>query len=144
MVKNNGVASEEAFESKIQKLYGKKCFIHQMVDSKQARNKVKSNPSDWVVTIHGITAYAEVKSFSDKTSFPFSNFTKGQMNGMTRQTAAGGKYWIFIHHVPTDKWYWIDSYVVLSTIDNGKKSLSLKELENFKWKEDKDVYRCDD
>lgn len=137
MSKNNGVSSEEAFEKKIQKLHGKDCYLHQMVDSKQARNKVKSNPSDWVVTINGVTAYAEVKSCSNETSFPFSNFTKGQMNGMTRQSRAGGKYWIFIHHITTDKWYWIDGYTVLSTIDNGKKSLSWKELENHKWEEDK-------
>lgn len=135
MAKNTGVKSEEIFEQKIQKMYGKGCYLHQMVDSKQARNKVKSNPSDWVVTILGTTAYAEVKSCSDKTSFPFSNFTKGQMNGMTRQAAAGGKYWIFIHHILTDQWYWIDSYTVLSTIDNGKKSLSWKELENHKWED---------
>ena len=56
------------------------------------------------------------------------------MTGMVRQSRAGGKYWIFIHHILTDKWYWIDAYTVLSTIDNGKKSLSWKELSNFEWK----------
>lgn len=133
MVKNNGVSSEEIFEETFQRLYGKSVFLHQMVDSKQARNKVKSNPADWVVTCNHDMAYAEVKSCSGETSFPFSNFTKGQLNGMVRQTKAGGLYWIFIHHITTDKWYWIEAKTVLDTIDKGKKSLSWKELKPYEW-----------
>ena len=134
MAKNNGVNSEEIFEKRIQKRFGKNCYLHQMVDSKQARNKVKSNPADWVVTLNGSMAYAEVKSCSHETSFPFSNFTKGQMTGMVRQIAARGTYWIFIHHILTDTWYWTTAETILETIDKGKKSLSWKELEL--WKEE--------
>lgn len=132
-MKNNGLASEEAFEKLIEKRYGKKQFIYKIVDTKSAGKIVKSGPADWVITIEGTMSWAEVKSCSHDTSFPFKNFTDAQMRGMVRQHAAGGTYKIFIHRVPTDEWFEITPYQILSRIEEGRKSITWKELQQYKF-----------
>lgn len=132
-MKNTGKASEENFEEILAKVYGKKQFAYKVVDTYSAGKIVKSAPADWVVCIEGTTYWVEVKSSSHKTSFPFANFTKAQLSGMVRQNAAGGRYKIFIQQLPIKQWYEIDSHEVMKRLNDGIKSISWKELANFKF-----------
>lgn len=131
--RNTGKPSEDAFESLIQKKHGSKAFLYKVVDTYSAGKLVKSAPADYVLTINGSMSWAECKSCSHETSFGFKNFTKPQLNGMVRQAAAGGNYRIFIHRIKTNQWFEIGTYEVLSRIEQGIKSMSWKELENFKY-----------
>ena len=131
--KNNGLESEDLFAEMIEKRYGKKQFAYKVVDTKSAGKIVKSAPADWVLTADGHMSWAEVKSCSHETSFPFKNFTHAQMRGMIRQAAAGGQYKIFIHRIQTNEWFQIGTYEVLSRIEEGRKSITWKELANFKF-----------
>jgi len=73
MVKNTGTDSEDDFELRIKRAYGKRAFIYRVTDSKEVRGRsgkaafTKAQPSDYIVTIEGKMFYAEVKSSNNKT-----------------------------------------------------------------------------
>ena len=132
--------SEKDFEEKIASL-GKKAFLHRITDTKEVnRGKnfgkktiVKAQPSDYTLTWNNNMAYAEVKHCSNETSFPFSNFTKGQMIAMRKQNAAGGKYLVFIYHAIEDTWYLLSGQLILGVIDEGNKSIPWNKIGHKKW-----------
>ena len=132
-MKNDGTKSEELFEGMVKLAYPD-AFLYRIADQKELSrgNKLKgvvtrATPSDYILTIDRDMCYAEVKSCSNETSFPFSQFTPGQNAAMVKQRKAGGRYWIWIHNLLTDTWYFTQGYLVLAARAEGKKS--------FKWSE---------
>jgi len=137
MVKNTGTDSEDDFELRIKRAYGKRAFIYRVTDSKEVRGRsgkaafTKAQPSDYIVTIEGKMFYAEVKSSNNKTSFPFSQISSTQMGSSRRQQMAGGEYYFFLHNVNTDKWYKVPA---LAFHGHDKKSFKWEDLTNYEWK----------
>lgn len=138
-MRNDGKDSEGIFEDRIKSDMGKRAFLYRIPDTNSAFRKGKATvklaatPSDYLLSYFGQTGMAEVKSCSDKTSFSFSNFTPSQNAAMLQMRAAGGNYWVFIHHIPTDQWYRIDAEFIALIEKTGKKSVTWKELEPYKW-----------
>lgn len=137
-MKNNGSKSEEAFETMIETRFGLEAFLYRIADQKELSrgNKLKGvvtrkTPSDYILTLNGTMAYSEIKSCSNDTSFPFSQFTPGQNNAMVRQDKAGGLYWIWIHNLTTNSWYWITGRDILNARAQGKKSLKWDEIKSI-------------
>ncbi|MDR3436473.1 Holliday junction resolvase RecU [Telmatospirillum sp.] len=140
MARNTGKPSERAFEDYWDSL-GKKAFLRRWVDLAHVRGmnpelhgiKFPAQPADYVLTHAGATSYCEVKSCSNKTSFPFSQFEDEQWKAMKQVTASGGSYVIFIHNVNTDSWYQVYAQVILNFDAMNKHSMSWHELERFTW-----------
>jgi len=137
-VKNDGKTSEGIFEDRWATL-GKKAFVERLPDTRSIKGAIKhgfiqGRPSDYLVTVHGGMHYAEVKSSSNKTSFPLSCVQPTQWAAMRKQTAAGGEYFIYAHHLVTDRWYRIPASFILQTKDDQKGSIKWTELSMYLWK----------
>ena len=135
-MKNDGKLSETMFEMKIKSL-GKRAYLHRITDTREVsrgKNKVivKKTPADWVLTWERGMGYAEIKSCSSNTSFPFSTLTQGQVAAMHMQVAAGGNYWVFIHHKMTNQWYMLTGSMIVNQMKLGIKSIKWKEMECYK------------
>ena len=133
-MKNDGTSSEELFEAYVRRVHPL-AFLYRIADQKELSrgNALKGivtrrTPSDYILTDGGVMAYTEVKSCSNDISFPFSYFTPGQNHAMTRQVAAGGSYWIWIHNISTNMMYRITGQDVLGARHKGKKSLKWTEI----------------
>ncbi|WP_454287288.1 hypothetical protein [Rhizobium arsenicireducens] len=138
MAKNTGKPSEEAFEAAWNRI-GKRAYFYRIPDAAEHYGRAgkiihaRPTPSDYILTVDGLTAYAEVKSTQNRTSLPFSLLKKGQTVAGRQVLAAGGVYLIFAHNLLTDTWYRIPFEVVRAVEALGKASLPWTELENFKW-----------
>lgn len=138
-MKNTGKPSQTLFESRLTQRYGKRCFVHRVTDAAEVtgmnsrssgRTKVvivKEQPSDFIVTVEGTTFYAEVKSTTGGR-WSRSKIEPGQFKAMTRQVAAGGPYWIYIHFITEDKWGFISGREFL---ESTKKSWSYDDLDDW-------------
>jgi penicillin-binding protein-related factor A (putative recombinase) len=135
-MKNTGADSENDFELKLKRRYGKKCFIYRVTDSKEVRGRTgkavstKAQPSDYIVTEDGETYYAEVKSCNNATSFPFGQISEVQMGSSKRQYMAGGKYFFFLHNKITNVWYKVPACAIHN---HNKRSFKWEEINNYKW-----------
>lgn len=132
-IKNNGEASQNLFEKILEQAYGKEVFIERLPDTKSIKGLMKKGfiqgrPSDYLVTIKGDMHYAEVKSSENATSFPFGNIAPEQWRAMKRQRAAGGKYYIYIHHLLTDLWYKVECRQILAVEEAGTKSIKWENM----------------
>lgn len=137
---NNGVKAEELFEQIILHRYGKTAFLHSLVDTKEIKGMTgtgfaRASPSDYLLTVDGVMEYAEVKSCQKRVSFPFSNFTPSQNAAMVRQTAAGGKYNIYIYNITTERWYVVPASLILSLRAADVHSITWEYLEeeHMRW-----------
>ena len=135
-MKNNGVKSEDAFVKRLEDAHGKGVYVERLPDTKSIKGVLKSGyivarPSDFIVTLHGVMAYCEVKSCSDKTSFPFSNFEKAQWAAMKKQRAAGGNYFCYLHNLLTNTWYVVDGKEILRVEETGTKSIKWKDMNQW-------------
>ena len=138
-VKNSGKSSEERFEA-FWTNQGKAAFMERRVDLAHVRGlnpgikgiKLPSQPSDYMITYKGKTAYCEVKSCSNKTSFPFSQIETGQWTAMVRTLAAGGQYLFFLHNLETDFWYCVPGQFIKETHDGGKHSVKWAAMDEFR------------
>lgn len=127
-MRNSGKPSEADFEAELTKRFGKDYYLLRLRDMSDTRARVSfTQPADFVLTLpfEGM-AYAEVKSTYDD-SLHKSMFRPAQLQGMKRQLAAGGEYWIFIQHLPDKLWYICDAEQILG----GRKSWGFSEME--KW-----------
>lgn len=138
MAKNTGKPSEEAFEEHLDRM-GKRSYYYRCVDAAEVRGRTgkigftRPAPSDYVVTHNGVTFYAEVKSTQHPTAFQFSLLRTVQ-SGIAKQVlAAGGGYWVFLHHLPTNIWYRIPYQFIQSVKDLGKSSVPWANLERFQY-----------
>ena len=127
--KNDGSKSQEKFVEMMEANRGKQVYVYRMTDTKEIKGALgtgfaKGAPSDYIVTVNGQMFYAEVKSTQEPVSFKYSSFTKAQIIGMTKQVSAGGKYNVYIHHLPSDGWYLLTGASILA--DMKKKIKSIK------------------
>lgn len=132
MTRNTGKSSEHLFEAYWGQ-FGKNAYCHRVLDSaavhgQTGKGLMQDSPCDYLVTHAGNTHYAEVKSCSSLTSFPFSQIEKGQWRTAKQVTAAGGKYLFYVHAIEIDKWFAIPAEVIFST---EKKSLKWEELNRY-------------
>jgi len=138
--KNTGKTSEGRFEA-YWKGFGKKAYLERRVDLAHVRGlnpdvkglKLPPQPSDYMLTVDGVTTYAEVKSCSNKTSFPFSQIETGQWAAMVQVLAAGGRYLFFLHNIETNTWYAVPGQHIKTTHDQGKHSVKWADLEAFRY-----------
>jgi len=133
---NTGQSSQTTFEEFWDKK-GKHAYLERRVDLAHVRglNKGKAlvfpaQGNDYFLTTGGLTTYAEVKSCSSKTSFPFSQIEKAQWACATRVTASKGLYVFYVHSVHFNRWYAVPAKLIL---DCSKKSLTWDELEPHRW-----------
>ncbi len=138
MVKNTGKLSESRFENTLSAQYGKRVFIDRLQDAQALHGlnghavKTARQSADYIVTLSGLTFYAEVKSSVNATSFSFSCISTHQLTAARQVRLAGGKYVFFIHNIKQDIFYMVDS----STIDRvGKTRSSMKWSEMEPWNE---------
>lgn len=117
--------------------YGKDACVIRLTDTAAAKATsgknafIQAQPSDFLLTLQGVTHFAEVKSTKNETSFPFSNIKKGQWAASKRVVAAGGSYLFFIKNLNTDTWYLVPAQVLHA--QKPKKSIRWTQLGNFKW-----------
>jgi len=139
-MRNDGSSSEDEFVKRWQDAYGKEVFVKKFTDTKSIRKvsngpfsqQAPATPADFIVTVKGEMFYAEVKSCSNKTSFPFSQFTKSQRAAMLQQKAAGGCYIVYIHNMNTNEWFKVSGPVLLE-LEKTQKSIKWSELAGTRW-----------
>lgn len=110
-MKNTGKPSQTQFEDMLRAKHGKLVYIHRMTDAAEVRglNKgkfslVKAQPSDYLITINGEMAYAEVKSTVGRR-ISRSCLEAGQLAACRQQLAAKGRYYVFVHFLGSGLWY---------------------------------------
>jgi len=141
--KNQGKKVEGQFQEQLEAHFKKKIFCHRNYDTADATGRagkltlVAAQPSDFIVTLNGTTAYVEVKDCNSKTSFPFSNIRESQWNAAKQQVAAKGLYFFVVHHQGT--WYCIPAKVILDT--TTRKSLPWKDIKQYELKALVDIKR---
>lgn len=123
---------EDAFDQ-----YGKGVFVHRLSDTAQAKATagkkafVVAQPSDYLVTLNGVTFFAEVKSTTDPTTFHFANIRKQQLAKSRQIVMAGGTYLFFIKSEELNQWFCVPA-AIIHAVDRTKKSMSWLELEPYK------------
>lgn len=137
MGKNLGGATQSEFEKRIAKL-GKAAFLYELVDAAEVRGRTgkagfaRPQPSDFLLTYKGRTAYVEVKGCENKTSFPLSNIRNVQHNAAKMVIAAGGEYLVFIKRLSEGIWYCVP-YQTLHALSGEAKSVKWESLAPFIW-----------
>ena len=128
--------AESDFES-FMNARGKKAYVHRLTDTAQAKATggkkafVVNQPSDYLGVLDGLTFFGEVKSSTNRTSFPYSNIKKTQLAHARRIIMAGGSYLFFIKSYALDKWYIVPAQFII----NNKTSKSSKwtDLAPYEW-----------
>lgn len=144
MTKNTGKSSEQIFENTLRKLYGSKVFIQEFYDAAYLHGlnkkpvKAPEQPADRLVTLNGQMFYAEIKSVSKGTSFPFGMIKPNQLRASKLALLAGGNYLFMVHDLQSDIFYRVPASLVLSTQEAGKQSLKWSEMEVW---EDYETYK---
>lgn len=95
------------------KQYGKRAYVHHFTDTasvitsfgRESKAFVEKQPADYLVAVCCKVFFAEVKSCSHESSFPFSAIRKGQWNASRQVVATGGLYLFFIKRETTGEWY---------------------------------------
>lgn len=115
---------------------GKRAYVARLADTAAAKATggkeaiLQAQPSDFLLTVDGDTHYAEVKSSTNKTSFPFSNIKRGQWIASRRVVGAGGSYLFFIKNLVTKVWYVVPALVLHK---HNRKSIKWAEIEDYQW-----------
>lgn len=131
---NDGKDSEDIFETGMKK-HG--CAVFRLRDKRDLHglNKhsvaVFGQPSDFVVIASRGAFLVEVKSTQEKTSFPFSCFTKAQASAMAQCVSCkvGHNYLIYIHNLNANEWYSTTADQVIATYKENRKSLRWDEIQ---------------
>lgn len=92
-----------------------------------------AKPSDYIITLNGRVSYAEVKSIQGHVSFPFGNIEGGQRSAALRHAAvgAGDCFVFYIFSFGTSRWYTMSADEFAATLNEGKKSIKLEELNQW-------------
>ncbi len=134
MAKNDGKASEKLFDE----LYKKKVGIiwYSFIDTYRARSFVPTQPADRLL-IHGGQAWlVEIKSTVDTVRFPTKNISKKQVGFGRFWRTAGVKEIFIIHHLVTNKFYFVPFREVDKWFKEGRASIKWDEL--LVWQEEKE------
>lgn len=137
MGKNLGGATQADFENRIARL-GKAAYLYKLVDAAEIRGRTgvagraRAQPSDYLLTYKGRTAYAEVKGCENTTSFPLSYLRDVQSSAARQVVAAGGEYLLFIKQLATGIWFSVP-HGVLYALAGDNKSVKWEALAPFKW-----------
>lgn len=128
----NWIDAEDQFEAFFAK---KKAFLYAFEDTREAQKTggsrriwTKARPSDYLATVNGVTFFAEVKSTSNKTAFPFSMIKPFQWECAISTTMVGGIYLFFIRSEMTKIWYKVPASFMIESLNNNRKSLKWEEL----------------
>lgn len=141
MANNNGKWAEEWFEAHW-KSFGKTTYLYRFQDHyevnfgqgvRTAKRRVAPQPSDYLLTHGGTTAFCEVKSSWEKTSFPFGDVQPSQWKAARQQVAAAGEYWFYLLRMHTEQWYRVPAHVMLEVREAGTKSIKWSLLEGYEW-----------
>jgi penicillin-binding protein-related factor A (putative recombinase) len=115
---------------------GKEQWCYAFHDTREAMGAAGSRrvftderPADFLVTSFGHTFLAEVKSCSDKASFPFSNIQRGQWKAAVRSVAAGGDYFFYIRSESRTRWFKVHAKHVLQHREEGHQSMKWDIME---------------
>lgn len=134
MARGKGKDSEAAFEDHW-KPHGKRVHVQRFTDSTYVMGQQRDHlarkdaqPADYLLTGYGKMLYAEVKESTNETSFAFSNITKHQINCARQTVAAGGRYYFFIYHVPTERWHVVNAALFIRWIDSDMNSIKWEAL----------------
>lgn len=137
MIKNTGKDSEAIFESV---LTGQGAHVYRFEDyldvTKGHRNKrkiVSKKPSDFIVTLHGLTAFTEVKSISTGKRFDFSRIERGQWAAALKVTReqANGLYYFYLHFLESDKWYQVPAERILKSTKQSIREDEITDCECY-------------
>lgn len=138
--KNSGKSAQDEWERFMKNIYGRHLHIHRITDSAEVRGMAgagftKPQPADYVVTAGGEMYYAEIKSSSNPTSFPFKDITLGQKAAAKKQMAANGKYFFYVKNMVTERWYEVPASVIFYLMGQGQQSIKWSALEeSYQWK----------
>tara|TARA_X000001388_G_scaffold60537_1_gene45924 strand:+ start:11851 stop:12303 length:453 start_codon:yes stop_codon:yes gene_type:complete len=134
-MQNTGKPSEDIFADNL-KMLGAHVYRfedHADVNKGRIRKRiVSSKPSDFIITLGGVTAYAEVKSIAESPRFDFSRIEKRQWREATKVTKAKGYYFFYLHFLSIDEWFRVPASYILNAT---KKSLRYDEISHlqFSW-----------
>jgi penicillin-binding protein-related factor A (putative recombinase) len=138
MAKNTGKSAEGEFEDFLKKL-GKHAYFYRFKDASDLKGltgkigHIDKQPSDYIVVVRGLTAFSEVKSTGNDTSFPFSLLKAGQNAHALRILAAGGSYLVYVKRMTTGEWFRIPYEVIRQTRETGKASIPWRDLGGYTW-----------
>lgn len=137
MAKQEWQKAEDEFETHWLQ-FGKLAWVHRFADAAELKGrtgavgKVRPQPSDYLVVFDGHTSFCEVKSTTNKTSFPFSLLRTTQSAAATMVRAAGGAYYVYVKSLNSGQWYCLPYSVIMGYKELGKASIPWSDMETFK------------
>lgn len=100
---------------------GKLAFQHRFVDSGEAGNVVRGQPSDYLLSLNGISYLIEAKASEKAVHFRPSTLRPSQISGLYRWSRAGNPSLIlFYSHLTGEVQIW-DGGAVAADMKNGNK-----------------------
>lgn len=132
MPRNNGKLSEKLFDDMYTFKPG--VVVYSFVDTHRARNFVPTQPADRLLIYEGQAWLCEIKSSMDKVRFPLKNISKKQVGYGRFWRTAGAKEVFIIHHIVTDKFYFIPFNLVDEWFKEGVSSVKWDDI--LVWQED--------
>lgn len=118
--------------------FGKLATVYKFQDTREAmgttgsrRVFTQSRPSDFLITHDGLTYFAEVKSSSHATSFPFSGIRPDQWKYAILTTAAKGFYFFYIRSEYLGQWFKIPASFLISLRKQDFKSIKWTDLQPY-------------
>jgi len=133
-MKNDGKEAERAFVE----YWGRVGHIERLRDKRDlvglngGRNIADfKKPSDFLVSSPAIVLhFAEVKSTTSKTSFPFGNIEDGQHVAAMKSASRGDRgYMFYIFAYATSTWYMMPCWQYAEIYNSGRRSVKFEELE---------------
>jgi hypothetical protein len=132
-LKNDGKEAERGFVSywtgrgHIQRLRDKKDLM--AINGGRLVADFKK-PSDFLISAPGVPLhYAEVKSCSGATSFPFSQIEDGQSSAAQQEYLKGSQSYIFyIFSYAKGQWYTMNCAQYAHQLKTGRRSIKFEEL----------------
>lgn len=133
--KNDGTSSQDEFVKRMEAQPKTKVFRNRDKKDLMGLNRGRKVgtfplPADFTVARQGELFYAEVKSTSSTTSFPYGNIEPGQRSAAIMCAACGAPYWFFIQRMSDGAWFQLSGTQFASDIKAGKKSRKFEELEH--------------
>lgn len=115
--------------------FGKHAHVQRLSDTAFVRGSTgkstsikDAQPSDFIITVKGCTAYAEVKSTISEPSFPFSLIKKNQWSAAKQVVAAQGRYYFWIKRESAGHWYMVPAHIFLA---HDARSMRWDDLEPY-------------